>query len=153
MTFDAAAANALFSALKSVPLQTRLFQDVDTHEPWNAPGTGLYCSIIMGPLRPEPAKSGLNSTTGSITFTVRVWSGAMIRSPDKVDPEVLAAVATLMTAYSADYTLGQLVRNIDLMAMSAQPGWVPFEGKQFRVMDIQMPIVINDMFAQVATDD
>lgn len=153
MAFDEATANALFSALTSTAKQVNLFAAVDEHEPWNAPAAGLYCSVIMGPLRPDGSKSGLNKTSGVIEFTVRVWAHAVQRPADKTDPKVLAAVVTLMTAYSLDLDFGDFglagtVRNIDLMSMSAAPAWVDFGGAMYRVEDIQMPIVINDMFAQ-----
>jgi hypothetical protein len=158
MSFDEATAKALFSALSSTAMQTKLFQSVDTHEPWNAPGTGLYCSIILGPLKPDGSKSGLNKTTGAITFAVRVWAHAVQKPADKTDPQVLSAVATLMTAFSADLDFGDFglegtVRNIDLMQMSAAPAWVDFGGSMFRVMDINLVVVVNDMFAQSAGGD
>ena len=42
------------------------------------------------------------------------------------------------------------MREVDLLAMSAEPGYVNFEGKEFRTMQISVPIVINDMFEEVA---
>ena len=63
-----------------------------------------------------------------------------------------------MAAYSLDLDFGDfglagVVRNIKLTQMSAVPAWVDFGGAMFRVMDISMPIVINDMFTQSAGGD
>ena len=147
--FDAAAVKALYASLKSAAEKLALFQGVDTHEPENAPGNRLFCSIVLGPLR-AVMESGLASVSGEITFVFHVWSAAMQRPLDDIDPEVLAAVAALMGALAGEFTLGGTVRNIRLLSMSAQPGYVDFQGKQFRVMQLTVPIVINDMFGEVA---
>lgn len=147
--FNAAAARAIFDALKSYADQLALFQAVDTHEPLNAPGNRLYCSINLGPIVPVTS-SGLASVSGRITFHVRVWSPALQRPLDDIDPEVLAAVSSLMGAFSGGFTLGGTVRDIDLMAMSAQPAYADFEGKQFRVVEITVPVIVNDMWTEVA---
>lgn len=147
--FNAAAATALFKALQSYAKELALFQNVDTHEPANAPGNRLYCSITLGGIKAIPS-SGLASVSGQVTFLVRVWSAAMQRPLDSIDPEVLNAVSALMGAFSGGFTLGETIRNIDLMAMTAQPGFVDFEGKQFRVAEISVGAVINDMWTEVA---
>lgn len=150
MTFNAAVANALYASLKSAALELGLFQAVDTHEPLNAPGNRLFCSIVLGPLRPLPAASGLSAVSGQITFDFHLWSSAMQKPYDNIDPEILAAAAALMGQLSGEFTLGETVRNIDLFSMSAQPGWVDFEGKQFRVVTVSAPVVINDLWVEAA---
>lgn len=152
MAFDAAAASALYASLESAAQSLGLFQAVEAHEPVNAPGRRLYCSIVLGPapMRPLPAASGLAAVSGEITFTFTVWASWNQRPLENVDPEVLAAVASLMTELSGEFSLGGTVRNIDLFSMSATPGWIDFQNEQFRVMNLSVPIVINDMFAEVA---
>jgi hypothetical protein len=151
MTFTKAQAKALFDSVQSAAKGLGLFQGVDKHEPENAPGTRLYCSIVLGSgPTPKPAQSGLDAVTGQVTLIARVWSWAMQRPLDDVDPEVVAAVAALMNELAGEFTLDGTVRNIDLMSMSAEPAWVEFEGKQFRVVSLTIPIVVNDMFEEVA---
>ena len=149
--FDAAQAKALFTAIQSYAQELSLFPGgVATHDPWNAPTGHLFCSIALGPVRPVPAASGLRSVSGQVMLLVRVWSSALQKPLDNIDPEVLAVTCSLMGAFAGGFTLGGTVRNIDLMAMSAQPAWVEFEGKPLRVVEISVPIVINDMFSEVA---
>lgn len=150
MSFTKAQAEALFEHVQSAAQQLALFQAVDTHEPENAPGTRLYCSIVLGPMRASAAASGLAAVSGEITLIVRVWSWAMQRPLDDVDPEVLAAMAALISSLAGEFTLGGTVRNIDLLSLVASPAWVEFENKQFRVMELPVPIVINDMFTEEA---
>jgi hypothetical protein len=146
--FGDAQATALFSALTSALKQLAIFQKVDVGEPVSPPGNRLYCSLMLGPVR--PASSGMNVTSGDVTFLIRIWSQAQQRPLEKIDPELLAATAKVMGALSGQFTLAGTVRNIALMTMSAVPGWVELENEPYRVMEITVPIVINDMFAQVA---
>jgi hypothetical protein len=148
--FDAAAAKAIFQALQSQLQALAIFQAVDRHEPENAPGNRLYASITLSGIRASGQVSGLGSVSGVITFTVRVWSWSMQRPLDDVDPEVLGAVSAVMGAFSGGFTLGGTVRNIDLMSMTAAAAWAEFEGKQFRVLEVTVPVIVNDLWTEVA---
>lgn len=150
MTFTAAQAKALFTSVQSLAQELGLLQKIDTHEPENAPGTRLYGSITLGPMRPVAAASGLAAVSIEVTLILRVWSWAMQRPLDDVDPEVLATMAALMSALAGAFTLSETVRNVDLFSLVATPVWAEFEGKQFRVMELPAPIIINDVFAEVA---
>jgi len=145
--FTPAQAAALFADIQSMAQELGIFQAVDTHEPENAPGNRLYCSINLGSARPVTS-SGLNSVSGQVTLTVRVWSSAIQKPLDNIDPELLAAACSLMGAFAGGFTLNESVRNIDLFGMSAQPAWVDFEGKPFRVIEIALPLVINDLWTE-----
>ena len=147
--FTAAQATALFTAIQSYAEELGIFNGVDLHEPWNAPGNRLYCSINLGTVKPV-LSSGLASVSGQVALVIRVWSSALQKPLDGIDPELLSTVCSLMGAFAGGFTLGGTVRDIDLMAMAAQPAYVDFEGKPFRVAEISISLVINDMFAEVA---
>lgn len=145
MTFDAAAAKALFAALTSHAKGLGIFERVNSHEPDSTPGSGLSCSITLGPVTADPAASGLDAMSGEIQFAVRIWSSMMQKPLDAVDPDVLGAVFVLLGAYAANFTLGGTVRDVNVLALKAQPAYLNHEGKEFRVIEITLPIVINDM--------
>jgi hypothetical protein len=67
-----------------------------------------------------------------------------------VDPGLLGAVCVLLNAYNGDFTLGGLVRDVDVLSVRADPAYVEQEGGWYRVMDVTLPIVVNDMFSQEA---
>ena len=144
--FDTDAVNSLYAALESHAKKLGIFRRVNAHEPENAPGEGLSCSIILGPIAANGQFSGLNSVSGTITFLVMVWNSMMQKPLDGVDPAILTAVSTLLNAYSGSFTLGGTVRDIDLLSLRADPVYVEQEGKQFRVEQISLPIVINDLW-------
>lgn len=148
--FTPAQAKALFADLSSLAQKLGLFQNVDTHEPANAPGNRLYCSLVLGPVRADPAASGLAEASGSVTVIFRIWSAAMQRSLDAIDPEVLAVTCSLMGALAGSFSLDGSVRNVDIFSLTATPVWADFQGKQFRVVELPVPVVINDMFAEEA---
>ena len=147
--FTAAQASALFAAIQSMAQELGIFEAVETHDPWNAPGNRLFCSITLGAVKPVTS-SGLASVSGQVTLLVRVWSSALQRPLGKIDPEVLSAVCSLMGAFAGGFTLGGTVRDVDLFAMTAQPAYIDFEGKPFRTVEIQVPVIVNDMFAESA---
>lgn len=144
--FDTGDVNALYAALESHALKLGIFQRVDTHEPENAPGNGLSCTIHLGPIAADGSMSGLGSVSGTITFLVMVWSSMLQKPLEGIDPAVLTAVSTLLSEYSSSFTLGGTVRNIDLLALRAEPAFIEQEGKQFRVEQITLRIVINDLW-------
>lgn len=148
--FDTDAVNSLYSQLESHALTLGIFRRVNTHEPENAPGEGLSCSIILGPIAASGAASGLGSVSGTITFLIMVWNSMMQKPLDGVDPAILTAVSTLLNEYSGHFTLGGTVRDIDLLNLRAEPVYVEQEGKQFRVEQINLPIAINDLWSMNA---
>lgn len=149
MSFDANAAKALFSQLTSHAKTLKVFQRVNGHEPQNAPGNGLSCSIILGSIDATPSASGLAAVSGTITFMVRVWSSMEQKPLDAVDPNILGAVSVLLAEYSGHFTLGGTVRDIDLLALKAQTSYLNDQDKEYRVVEITVPIVVNDVWGMI----
>lgn len=152
MSFNAAASSAIFAALESHAQKLGIFARINTHEPENAPGNRLSCSIILGGIAAEPAASGLGMVSGRVTFVVHLWSSMMTRPLDGVDPAVLGAVGVLLNEYSGAFSLGGAggTRNIDLMRLNAQAGYLLQEGKEFRTVQITVPIIVNDLWTEAA---
>jgi len=152
MSFDAAAATALFAALESHAMSLGIFDRVSLHEPANAPGKGLSCSIVMDPagIVPTPAASGLAAVSGTVTFLVRIYSSFLQKPLDSIDPALLGAAATLLGEYAGNFTLAGTVRDIDVLAMRAAPAYLSQDGHEYRVMQITLPVVVNDMWGEVA---
>ena len=148
--FTAAQAKALFESIRSYAQELGIFEAVATHDPWNAPGNRLFCSITLGPVRPLPADSGMIAVTGQVTLLIRVWSSALQKPLDNIDPELLGTLSALIGQLAGGFTLGGTVRDVDLMGLSAVPAYVDFEGKPLRVIEITCPVVINDMWAEAA---
>src|SRR5258706_3742586 len=155
MAFDAAAVRGLFDQVQSHAMTLGLLDMVTGHEPKSAPGNGLWCAIWVQDISPMGSISGLNATSGRVTLNVRCGKSFISSPEDGIDPDILTAVTTLMGDYSGAFTLGGTVRNIDLLgqsgeSLSAQAGYVTVDQKMYRVMEITLPILINDLWTQVA---
>lgn len=155
--FNEAAVLAVFSAVESYALKSGRFDHVNQHEPKSGPGTGVLCSIWIQAIRPIRA-SGVAATSGLVVLQSRIYMDFLSQPYDMIDPKITAAVADLMGAISGDFEFGSVanVRMVDLLGayfqngLNAQAGYVEIDRQIYRVMTVSIPVVINDMFMQVA---
>lgn len=145
--------SGIFDAVQSHALASGLFTRVNTHEPKNAPGSGVTCALWVDAIAPVAGASGLASTSGRVTMKVRIYTSMLAEPQDQIDPEILRVVDTLLGLYSGDFELGGRVRNVDLLGHSgiplmAQAGYINQDGRLMRVMDITLPLIVNDIWAQ-----
>lgn len=155
MSFDMSAVYALVAGIESIAMQTGLFRSVNFHEPKVAPAGGVSLSVWANSIEPIAGASGLASTSGYVVVQARAYGNMLSKPEDDIDPRLMTAATTLLSAYSADFTLGGLVRNIDLLGMygtklGAQAGYVTIGQTMFRIMTITVPCVVNDMWTQTA---
>ncbi|WP_431897921.1 hypothetical protein [Nonomuraea sp. bgisy101] len=147
-------ATAILDGIVSHAMSLGVFESVNAHEAANAPGHGLHAEVWADSIAPLPAMSGLAATSARIVWTLRIRGNADAQPRDMIDPNIMAAVDQLMTAYSGDFTLGGAVRNVDLLgqsgaALSARAGYLQQDGFAFRVMDVVLPVIVNDVWEQV----
>lgn len=134
-------------------MQCGYFDRVAGHEPKNAPGTGLSAAVWVDRIEPVDEASGLASTSVRLVVNVRVYGSMLAEPQDAIDPNLFEAVDVLMAAYSADFTLGGTVRNVDLLGetgagMFAQAGYLEIDRKLYRVMTITVPAIVSDAWTQ-----
>lgn len=146
---------ALLDGLVSNALQLGIFDKVNTHEPKAAPGHGLTAAIWSDGIRPVPQASGLNQTSAVSVFSFRIYQNMTMEPQDLIDTYIVEAVDTLFAQLTGDFTLNGEARNIDLLGetgngLGAQAGYINQDGRIFRVMDITIPIIINDAWSQNA---
>jgi hypothetical protein len=142
----------LLDATVSHAMASGHFERVNQHEPENAPGHGLTCAVWVQRIT-ALRTSGLDSVTSRVLFTVRIMS-PMFDPPDAIDPTMVAAVDALGAAYSGDFSLGGLVRQVDLLGaygqpLDAQAGYLQQDGTKYRVMDIALPCIVNDLWEEI----
>ena len=145
-------AQGLVDALVTHAQASGRFETVNSHEPKSAPGNGLRVAIWADKVTPVRT-SGLNITSAMVTLMVRVYSNMISEPQDAIDPEIVGAVDVLMAAYSGDFELGGLAREIDLLGangagLSAQAGYLNQDGRLYRVVTITVPILVNDAWTQ-----
>lgn len=145
---------AILDTLVSHALSLGVFEQVNGHEPKNAPGHGVTAAVWVQSIAPART-SGLAASSGLLVVNVRTYTGLRSQPEDAIDPNMLGAVDLLLAAYSGDFTLGGNARNIDLLgqhgqALSAEAGYLTQDGATYRVMTITVPLVINDLWEQAA---
>lgn len=133
-----------------------VFDQINTHEPKAAPGNGITCAIWVNAIDPIKA-SGLNSTSLRVELNVRIYISALQEPADMIDVNAVMAMDALMAAYSEDFQLDGIagIRNVDLLGtygagLSARAGYLNQDGKMMRVIQIVLPLIMNDIWEQVA---
>jgi hypothetical protein len=160
MSFDSAAVQNLFDLVQSKVQQLAVVDSVNTVEPKSAPQNNLTCAIWIQEIIPVRT-SGLNVTSALVTFTVRIYSNMLRDAQDEIDPNITQAVTSIIDAFSGsfelkdDVTQQSTARMVDLLGaygngLSAKAGYLSIQQKMFRIMDISLPVVINDCWSQVA---
>lgn len=145
--------DGVLDAIVSHAQETGYFSGVNAHEPKSTPPTELTCAIWLQRIRPIPARSGLNRTSGLVVFNSRLYIGMVQEPQDYIDPRMTKATSALMSAYSMGFTLGGLISNVDLLGAHGFPlesiaGYITVGTTKFRVMTITIPCVMNDLFTQ-----
>lgn len=146
---------SILDGLESYALALGRFERVNKHEPKNAPGSGLTLGIWLQELDPLPEASGLAATSGRVAWTERIYQNFLSEPQDAIDPTVLVAASELIGAYSNDFDLGGTIRNVDLLgahgeALKGRAAYLNASGTMFRVFDITVPLIVNDLWTQAA---
>lgn len=154
MAFDQAAINAVYSSAVSAAKKLGCFAEVIQHEPKAAPPSKA-CAVWTQSLTPVAAVSGLAATSGRLELRARIYLDFLGKPEDKIDPELVRLTSLLLGAYSGGFTFGGTVMEIDLLgghgeSLSATAGFIHHDGHVFRVMEISLPVIIDNLWTQVA---
>jgi hypothetical protein len=135
---------------------TAMFDAVQNHEPKSAPVKGARdCSlaVFLDWIGPAVSQSGQKSTTGRVVLIGRIYVPMVTSKPGDAELRAGLAAAKVIEVLSGDFELGGSVRCVDLMGatgtpLSAQGGYVDISNTKFRIMDVAIPLIINDIWAQ-----
>lgn len=144
----------IYDALMSHAMSLGLFERVNGHEPKAAPGRKISCAFWVESLRPVPTFSGLTSTSALLVVSCRIYTSMLTEPQDAIDPEILEATDALMSEYSGDFELGGSISHIDLLGKHGEPltakaGYMDQDNRIYRIMTIDIPMVISDAWGQV----
>jgi hypothetical protein len=133
--------------------RTGHFRLVNTHELKRAP-RGMSASVWCQAIDPIGQMSGLASTSGRLTFIVRMYIPMLQEPQDHIDPIMMKATSNIMRRYHDDFDFGGVIRNIDLLgqfgiALAATAGYLLIGKTWNRTMDITVPCLVNDIWPQV----
>lgn len=144
----------IFDAVVSDVQRCGYLDKVNEHEPKRKPKTGITAGIWAQDIEPVGNISGLDSSCARIVFIVRLYQNMLKESPDTIDRNMLKATSDIMRRYHDDFDFEGLIRNVDLFGvagikLSCKAGYVDIDGALFRVYDIAVPCLVNDVWPQV----
>ncbi len=145
----------IFVAIEDDILRSGYFDRVNKHESITSPGNGLTASIWLQEIEPLGEISGLATTSGRLLFIVRCQTNVMQEPQDVIDPNLTRAVSNLMRRFHDDFDFGGAIRNVDLLGqfgykLQAEAGYIEYDrGSVFRIMDLRVPCLVNDIWPQV----
>jgi hypothetical protein len=120
---------------------------VQKYEPRGQPPNGVSLSLISGSLA-ATTSSGLN--TASLRWQVdgMVYLPFHLDPPENIDAILMNAAGGYCEALCAQFTLGGLVRMIDVFGsegerLSATAGYLEQDKKLYRVNRLIIPLIIN----------
>lgn len=134
--------------------RTGYFSKVNGHEPKRKPKSTLTAAVWVQAIDPIALASGLASTSARLTFIIRVYSSMLKEPQDAIDPAMLRAVSNIMRNFHDDFDFEGTIRNVDLLghfgiALAGTAGYLEIDNTMFRVMDITVPCIVNDVWPQV----
>ncbi|MFI9235769.1 hypothetical protein [Streptomyces sp. NPDC053079] len=146
--------NGIVDSVISHAMASGYFERVNGHEPQNAPGNGLTAAVWVDGITPVRT-SGLGTASARLIFNVRLYTPMVQEPADAIDPNLTAATDALMRAYIGDFQLGGTVRQVDVLgqhgaALEARAGYIQQDGALLRVITITLPVIVNDLWDEVA---
>lgn len=145
---------AILDAVGSHARATGFFPEVILHEPKAAPQSGT-CAVFVSKVVPYRERSGLTSVSVVVLFTVRLYANFLQEPQDNIDRDLVIAGDALLTAYAGDIDLGDTSREVDLLGMASggngvagDMGYINHDSKLFRVLDISLPVIVNDVWTE-----
>lgn len=146
--------DAVLDAVVSDILASGYFRQVNEHESQTPPTSEMTADVWGQSLEPIELASGLTTTSARIIFTVRVYSILRTEQSDRIDRDMWQAASNLMRRYHDDFDFGGVIRNVDLLGtygvkLGAVAGYLPVADGEYRIIDITVPCLINDVWPQV----
>jgi hypothetical protein len=144
---------AVTDALASHALSTGHFDRVNRAELRSSPGLGMHAAVWFQNLTPIQRRSGLAATSALLVMHMRIYQSMVLEPRDMIDPDLVRAVTTLLAAYTGDFQLGGNVSHVDLLGAYGQPldamaAYLEIDGVMIRVLDIVIPLVVDDVWTQ-----
>src|SRR5574341_2388160 len=147
--------NGILDVIVSHAQNSGHFQTVAEHESKKSTTTGLTAAVWVERIDPIRS-SGLNSASVRLELEMRIYGSTYQEPYDDIDSNLVEAVDALFTAYIGDFTLGNEARHIDVFGAYGQPlgvrvGYMNMDGSEYRVFQIRIPIVINDVWDEASS--
>jgi hypothetical protein len=144
--------NQIQDLIVSHAMSTGYFQYVNEYESKQAGTNGITAGIWIERLTPIKS-SGLSNTSVRLELQMRIYASTYTEPYDDIDANLLIATDAFFTDLIGDFQLGGEARHIDIFGAHGRPleadvGWMNLDGKEFRVFQIRIPVIIDDIWSQ-----
>lgn len=130
--------------------------------------SGYFAAVMIGEPKSPPTGGGphnivaaiwmtragvvgttLTKTIESHVLTVRLYTDMLAEPQEDIEFGLAAVTSDFMSDLCGEYDLGATIRNIDIAgeygtALSAEWGHVDVSGKMCRIVDVTLPLTVDD---------
>lgn len=143
----------VLQALRDVASKLGCFDKVRLGEWKSPPPLGCVFAVWCNDYGPATDGHGLASTTPLLQATARIYVPGIGKDEETWELKLLNAADLYLAALNAGFTLGGLVRNVDLLAAEGerlhwQFGHIMIDTKVSRTADMQINAVFSDEWPQ-----
>jgi hypothetical protein len=146
--------NGILDAVVSHTLSTGHFQTVNEHESKQSGTNGITAGVWVERITPVKS-SGLANTSIRLELQMRIYNSTMAEPYDHIDANLTLALDAVFTNFISDFDLFGEARHIDIFGAYGQSlqvdvGYMNMDGREFRVFQIRLPVIIDDAWPQSA---
>lgn len=146
---------AIDGAVRDAIMTVGRFESVAMHEPKSAPIDGMSAAAWFQRFVPVGAASGMNIASGLMLYNCRLHMSFMSEPYDDIDRELKQAGAAVMGSFIGGFSLAGTIRSVDIFGangfgLTMVFGYVSLDNKLFRIADIQIPLIVNDLWTETA---
>lgn len=119
-----------------------------------SPTNGITAAIYVERMLPLKT-SGLANTTVRVDLEMQIYSSTYMEPYDGIDANLALATDAVFTNFIGDVELGGEARHIDIFgaygkALEVRSGYLNLDGKELRVFQITIPVIVDDVWPQSA---
>lgn len=145
---------SIMDNLASMAMATGHFEAVLGYVSKQSSTNGITAAFYIEDIR-AIRTSGLASTSVRMEIEMQIYSSTYQAPYDDIDVNLAHAVDAMFTSLLADFDLGGEARNVDVFGKWGHPlrvrsGLMNLDGKEFRVFQVIIPVIIDDVWDQVA---
>jgi hypothetical protein len=138
----------ILKRLSSIAMATGKFASTNRYEPRGQPANGCTLVLLSGPMTPIKS-SGMNRVSLRWQIDGQIYLPLHKGPPEQIDELISDAAADYLERLCAQFTLGGLVRCVDVHGMdgaqlAATPGYIEHSGKHYRCCQLMIPLLINE---------
>lgn len=138
---------ATLDAMASKLQASGYFQEVKIGEPKAPPNAPIAAAIYMS--RVGVAQLTLGTTIESHVVIVRIYTNMLEEPTAKIETDLAIVASDFMADLAGEFDLGGSVRNVDVGGqhsggLSAEWGYIDLSGKWYRVVDVTVPLIVDD---------